>query len=82
MCFIGEFQKKELEDKANFIGSLSVFNHLNQKTLFHLSYYFTSKKLCRNQVLYQENDQSKEIYLIKEGEFKVKSIYFFFFLFC
>ena len=68
---IGDFHKKELEDKVNFIGGFSVFSHLNKKTLFHLSYYFELRKFTRNQCLYLENDASKEIFFIKEGEFKV-----------
>jgi len=42
-----------------------------------LSYYFWLKKFTRNQCVYQENDASNEIYLIKEGEFKVKLFSFY-----
>lgn len=61
---LGNIEKRALNEKINFLRSIPVFSKLTKTALGKLSYYFTPKKLLKNQMLYRENESAEAVYII------------------
>jgi CRP-like cAMP-binding protein len=68
---IGAFTEKKLNEKIEFLQSLSLFKSWSRLFLMRISFYFSYKKLSWNQILYKEGSPSNSIYFIKEGDIMV-----------
>jgi len=68
---LGNISQKRLRDKIEFFYSLPFFGGWTRIALTKLSYYFKSKIVKKNQVLYREGDPVEYVYFVKEGEFRV-----------
>ena len=55
-----------------FYNNLPVFKNWTRTALLRLNYFFDKRLILKNQEIVKENQNSKYIYLIKEGEFEVE----------
>ena len=68
---LGNLAEKRMNSKLKFIQSLSYFNAWSKTGIFKIAAYFQSFVIARNQTLFFEGKEAKELYFIKEGEFLI-----------
>jgi len=60
-------ERKKLDQKIEFFKEYFI-KKVNEGDLVKFVYAFEKKKMGRNEILYREGDQIKEVFLIKTGE--------------
>lgn len=68
---LGKIEHAKLNKLVDFLKSVPTFKHWSKSALLKLTYFFKKKSFIRNQVVYKEGDNSKFLYVIKEGEFEI-----------
>jgi len=68
---LGSISEKKVNEKIEFLYSLSYFKNWTRIAVHKLSYNFKSLVLSKNQCLYKEGDKVKNVYFVKNGEFKI-----------
>ena len=66
-----DYQAKLLNDKISFLRSVPAFASWSFSAMSKCSYYFYERTYYKGDVVYREEDVPMEMYVIKEGEFKV-----------
>ena len=61
-------------DMINFLHSLPAFSKLNKLAISKLTYNIKEVAFTKGQVIFNEGDLAKEIYIIREGECKLTKI--------
>ena len=68
---VQKIDQRKLRKLIDFFKSIPFLSKNSQTYLIKLHYNFEQRNFIRNQLLYQEGEPIKYIYLIKEGEFEV-----------
>ena len=68
---LGSISEKRLNGKIRFLRSLSYFKSWSKSALIKISMYFQPLTVTRNQCLFLEGNEAKELFFIKEGEFMI-----------
>ena len=71
-----EYQEQLLNNKITFLLSVPAFSNWNLTTMSKASYYFFERTYWKGDVVYREGDCANEVFVVKEGEFKVKRTQF------
>jgi CRP-like cAMP-binding protein len=66
-----DYQAKLLNDKINFLRSVPAFATWTISAMSKCSYYFYERTYYKGDVVYREGEAAGEVYVIREGEFKV-----------
>lgn len=73
-----KFMQRIVSDKKNeminFIHSLPAFQKLNKLAISKMVYNIKEVSFTKGQVIFNENDPAKEIFIIKDGECKLSKI--------
>lgn len=66
---IAHANKKEFEDQAAFLSSLSIFQGFQSHVLKQWIHLFDKKEIySRKQVVYRQGDQARRIYVLRSGK--------------
>lgn len=63
-------EAEKLDNKINFLRSITVFQNWTRESLQKLTYFLKSAKFKQGALLYKEDTPSNEVFIVKEGEFK------------
>lgn len=66
-----DYQAKLLNDKINFLRSVPAFATWTISAMSKCSYYFYERTYYKGDLVYREGDTASEVFVIREGEFKV-----------
>jgi len=67
-----DYQAKLLNDKINFLRSVPAFSTWTISAMSKCSYYFFERTYYKGDLVYREGEAASEVYVIREGEFKVR----------
>jgi CRP-like cAMP-binding protein len=70
---LAAYEEKKLSKKVEFLRNLPFLQHWSKVALFKLSYFFKERAYKLNQVVYRQGSPSSEVFVIRSGEFKVKT---------
>ena len=65
---LGKSFSKMLEEKIEFLHSLSVFSIWSKKSLEKLSYFFIHKTYKQKEIIYSKGEPSKGVFVVVNGE--------------
>ena len=68
---LGEAEKHRLEKHMEFLGSTPLFQSWPSHSLKPLVYLFKQQKYTHGSIIYNEGEQSTNIFLLREGEVKL-----------
>lgn len=68
---IGKVYRKIRDRLLNLIKAIPYFANLNMSELKKLGAYFEEVEYIRNNTIIKQNEQSDDIYLVKEGDFDI-----------
>jgi CRP-like cAMP-binding protein len=60
----------KLENKINFLRTISAFKNWTRDSLQKLTYYLKPTKYKQGAIVYKENATSNEVFIVRTGEFK------------
>ena len=66
-----EIETRALNRKISSVQQLPFLQHWTKGQMTRLIYSFTDKSFSRGQIVYNEGENSENIYMVKEGEFEV-----------
>ena len=71
--WLEEKEEKKFYEQIAFFASMKLFNNWSFSAIkqIYLTAYQTEYK--KNQTVYNENEDSEYIYVVKEGEFRVRT---------
>ncbi len=64
-------EDQKINDKIALLQKLPIFKAWTRTALERILFYFEEKRYTRKQVVFREGTPSTEVYLIKDGEFKL-----------
>ena len=64
-------EKKKLAEKVNYLKDVPFLKNVTKTKLSKLTYFFEEISFCRGQIVYNEGEEWKYVYIIKEGEFEL-----------
>lgn len=65
-------EKKKLTEKVGYLKDIPFLKDVTKTKLSKFTYFFEEKTYKRGQILYEEGDACKHVYIVKEGEFELK----------
>ena len=65
-------EKKKLTEKVGYLKDIPFLKDVTKTKLSKFTYFFEEKTFKRGQILYEEGDPCKHVYIVKEGEFELK----------
>lgn len=68
---LGRIENRLIEQKARFFMDMPFLKHWTKTQIHRLIRSFESKSFVRNQVIYNQGDQSSLVYIIQKGEFEI-----------
>ena len=68
---LSKIQEQQLQSKVQLIQRHPIFARWTKNAVQRLSYHFKLRQYRRKYVLFEENSQAKEIFLVKNGDFQL-----------
>ncbi len=68
---ISDIAKQRVMKIVEFLEKIPAFGSLNKIALENLCKNLRRKKICHNQVIYNEGEPVQNVYIIKKGEFEL-----------
>ncbi|CAI2385273.1 unnamed protein product [Moneuplotes crassus] len=62
-------KEDKISEKVEYLRQIPFFKDATKTKLSKFSYFFEEKKFKRGQIIYKEGEESKFVYIVKEGEF-------------
>jgi CRP-like cAMP-binding protein len=70
---LGSYEQQKLKEKVDILGSLPLFRGWTLSYLKKQHFYFKEATYHRSQTVYSQGKPAVNLYIIKEGEFKVRT---------
>lgn len=65
--------EKKIQDKVNFLMEIPLFEGISKIKLLKFQLSMAEKRFIKDQVVINEHDNIKFVYIIKEGDFEMVS---------
>ena len=77
MSEIVQSESRRVAEQMEFFSFLPIFKEWPSKTLRNVTYIVPVSKFQRGFKVYKEGDTPEKMYIVKKGEFKVKTPYIY-----